>query len=92
LKPGGRIVLSHLNGGKFVTDDCKKNPMIAVRNIPNNVHINTMTTIRGLKVVDKALIFENVEFNTDLNGNNKDFYLVILEKKQNTRQEYSKKS
>ena len=87
LKPGGRIVLSHLNGGKCITDDCKKNPMLAVRNMPNNVNINTMTTIRGLKVIDKALIFENVEFNPEQDGNNEDFYLIILKKKQNTKQD-----
>ena len=80
LKPGGRIVLSHINVGKFVTDECKKNPMLAVRNMPNNININTMATILGLKVMDKALIFENVEFDPELDGNNEDFYLVILEK------------
>ena len=82
LKPGGRIVLSHINGGKFVTDECKKNPMLAVRNMPNNVNINTMATILGLKVIDKAQIFEGLEFDTGLDGNNDDFYLVILQKPQ----------
>jgi len=80
LNPGGRIILSHVNGGIFVADECKKNPSLAVRNMPNKVNLNTMAQLLGLTIADKQTLLAGHDFNPDLDGANDDFYLVILEK------------
>lgn len=45
LKPRGRIVIAHVNGAKFVRQECKKNPSVAARYMPNTLNIETMATL-----------------------------------------------
>ena len=79
LKPGGRIVIAHVNGAKFVKTECQKNPSLAVRNMPSKVNLETMATLVGLKVLDKKML-RLVEYEETLDGETDDFYLVALEK------------
>lgn len=79
LNPGGRIVLSHVNGGKFVQDECRQNPLVAVRGMPNNLNLATMAELAGLVILDKSSSL-GTELDPKLDGNNDDFYLVVLEK------------
>lgn len=80
LKPQGRIVLSHVNGGKFVKEECMSNPFVAVRNMPNNISLISMAEMMGYQVLDKVALLEGVEFDDSLDGNQDDFYLVALQK------------
>jgi 2-polyprenyl-3-methyl-5-hydroxy-6-metoxy-1,4-benzoquinol methylase len=80
LKPGGRIVLAHVNGAKFVRDECLKNPAVAVRNMPNNVNLSTMADMLGLRLVHKSELLETTDFDENLDGDIDVFYLVALEK------------
>lgn len=79
LKPGGRIVIAHINGAKFVKTECQKTPSVAVRNMPSTVNLETMATLAGLKVLDKKML-QLVEYDETLDGETEDFYLVALEK------------
>ena len=47
-------MLTHANGAKFVKDECKRNPAVAVRNMPNNLSLDTMAKLVGLKVLEVA--------------------------------------
>jgi SAM-dependent methyltransferase len=79
LKPCGRIVLSHVNGAKFVKDECKKNPSVAVRTMPNNRNLEVMAAVAGLKILEKSKL-QLVDYDESLDGGDEDFYLVVLEK------------
>lgn len=79
LKSGGRIILSHVNGAKFVKDECKKNAGVAVRTMPNRVNLEVMAAVAGLKVIEKSTL-QLVDYNQSLDGDDEDFYLVVLEK------------
>ena len=56
-----------------------QNPLVAVRTMPNSINLETMAAISGLNVLNKTLL--NLEnYNELIDGNNEDFYLVVLEK------------
>ena len=78
LRPGGRIVLTHVNGAKFVEDECKKNPAVAVRTMPNNLNLDTMAKLVGLNILEKSVFLG--EYDGSLDGDSDDFYLGALEK------------
>lgn len=79
LKPGGRIVLSHVNGAKFVKDECKRNPAVAVRTMPNKLNLDVMAAVAGLKILEKSML-HLVDYNERLDGDDEVFYLEVLEK------------
>jgi SAM-dependent methyltransferase len=79
LQPGGRIILSHVNGSDFVKDECKKNPGIAVRSMPNNISLDIMAHDLGLKILRKRDM-NLKDYNESLDGDDGKFYLVVLEK------------
>ena len=79
LQNGGHIVLSHVNGAEFVKDECKKNPGIAVRSMPNNVSLDIIAHDLRLKVIRKKEMGLE-DYDDTLDGDDGKFYLVVLEK------------
>jgi SAM-dependent methyltransferase len=79
LKHKGRIVLSHVNGAKFVKDECQKNPGVAIRNMPNNLNLETMAVQFGLRVLGKSSL-KLQQYDEGLDGSDDEFYLIVFEK------------
>jgi SAM-dependent methyltransferase len=84
LTAKGRLVLCHVNGAKFVQEECLTNPSVAVRTMPNVVSLQNMAELLGMKVLDKTQLLEHVEsFIYDIDGNADQFYLEALEMIEN---------
>jgi len=83
LAPGGRIVLSHVQGGNFVKDECRRNPSIAIRIMPNDrISLLMMADELGMRLVEKNELLRKVTtYDESVDGNDGQFYLVALEKK-----------
>lgn len=77
---GSRIVLSHVNGAKFVKDECRNSMGVAVRSMPSASSLETYGGLLGMKVVSKEELLEGRDFDKEKDGNDDDFYLVALEK------------
>jgi len=80
LLPGGRLVLSHVNGANFVKDECQKNPGIAVRSMPNNISLDIIAHDIGLTVIRKKDMEFFKRYDVSFDEDDGKFYLVVLEK------------
>ena len=80
-----RIVLSHVQGNKFVKDECRTSQGVAVRNMPNKVSLEDYAKILNMRVVYKDELLSSTTENNDnnydptLDGDDDQFYLVALE-------------
>lgn len=83
LMPGGRIVLTHVNGGKFVQTECRTNPTVAVSAMPTREFLDSVATELGCTVIDQRLLLEKATAvdPSDLNADS--FYLSVLENQIN---------
>jgi len=79
LRPGGRIIISHVNGAYFVKDECQKNPGVAVRTMPNKISLEMMADVMGMKVIRKDKM-GLTDLDPNFDGDDEKFYLVVLEK------------
>mmetsp|Transcript_8997 Transcript_8997/g.18438 ORF Transcript_8997/g.18438 Transcript_8997/m.18438 type:complete len:393 (+) Transcript_8997:131-1309(+) len=79
LAPGGRIVLSHVQGGRFVRDEVRRNPMAgACREMPDGAGLDEIAASLGLRVLlDKADAAGGDLRPEDANMD--DFYLAVLQ-------------
>lgn len=80
LCPGGRIILSHVQGGDFVKDECRKNPSIAVRNMPNKISLNMLADELGLRLLQREELLKECQYDPKLDGKGDKFYLCALQK------------
>mmetsp|Transcript_20412 Transcript_20412/g.38352 ORF Transcript_20412/g.38352 Transcript_20412/m.38352 type:complete len:141 (-) Transcript_20412:215-637(-) len=82
--PGSRIVLSHVEGAKFVKEECRTSMGAAAREMPNNVSLQDYAYELGMNVVNKEelLASDSIDYDEDLDGDDGQFYLVVLETKQ----------
>jgi SAM-dependent methyltransferase len=75
-----RIVLSHVQGAKFVRDECRTSQGVAVRNMPNRISLEDYAKLMGMRVVLKEELLQGIpEYDPTLDGKDDDFYLVALE-------------
>ena len=86
-----RIVLSHVQGAKFVKDECRTSQGVAVRNMPNKVSLEDYAKLMNMKVLYKEEILingmgssnndddNNNKYDPQLDGDDDQFYLVALE-------------
>ena len=80
-----RIVLSHVQGAKFVKDECRTSQGVAVRNMPNKVSLEDYAKLMNMKVLYKEEILidgidkSNNKYDPQLDGDDDQFYLVVLE-------------
>lgn len=82
LTPKGLLVLCHVNGAKFVQEECLSNPSVAVRTMPNQVSLQNMAELLEMRVLDKEKMVEQFEnFMHELDGHSDQFYLEVLELK-----------
>ncbi len=80
--PGSRIVMSHVNGAKFVREECQTSMGVAVRKMPNKVSLEDYAYNLNMKVVYKTELLASSEYDEDLDGDDDKFYLVALERKE----------
>lgn len=83
--PGSRIVLSHVNGAKFVREECQTSMGVAVRKMPNKVSLEDYAYYNlNMKVIYKTELLDtsNSDYDEDLDGDDDEFYLVVLERKE----------
>lgn len=75
-----RIVLSHVQGAKFVRDECRTSQGVAVRNMPNGISLEDYAKLMGMRVVLKDELLQDIpDYDPTLDGKEDDFYLVALE-------------
>jgi SAM-dependent methyltransferase len=80
-KRGSRIVLSHVNGAKFVKEECRTSMGVACRSMPNTVSLENYAGLLGMEAVYKGRLLEGLEYDEEVDGDDDDFYLVALERK-----------
>mmetsp|Transcript_12538 Transcript_12538/g.27679 ORF Transcript_12538/g.27679 Transcript_12538/m.27679 type:complete len:421 (-) Transcript_12538:280-1542(-) len=80
LAPGGSIVLSHVQGGRFVRDEVKRNPMAgACAVMPTEDELRIYADEMGFSVVGKEEIMGPDPVDVD-DVDLEDFYLIVLRK------------
>ena len=79
LKPGGRVIISHVQGANFVKQECRSNPNIAVSRLPEWPPLLALPNVRVMLTEQavQELLNESVHPNDADTGT---FYLVVLEK------------
>ena len=78
LKPDGKIVLSHVNGAKFVIHECRTNPSVAVKYMPSREMLHALAMNLGLDVFETQHVVPDLI--GDLDGDESTFYLKVLSK------------
>jgi SAM-dependent methyltransferase len=73
----GRIVVAHVNGARFVSNECRTNPTTAVQSMPSYARLKQWADDLGLVVLSKADLFPN-ETLAEHDGNGQSFYLYAL--------------
>ncbi|CAB9513339.1 Methyltransferase domain [Seminavis robusta] len=80
---GGRIVLSHVEGSKFVQHECRTNPSVAVRNMPTEAQLREWAAARwNAKYAVKVRTKEDLLLDQSIDEQdraNEDFYLMALD-------------
>jgi SAM-dependent methyltransferase len=73
----GRIVVAHVNGARFVSNECRTNPTTAVQSMPSRARLQQWADDLGLVVWSKEDLFPN-ETLAESDGNDQSFYLYAL--------------
>lgn len=85
------ILLAHVEGSKFVQQECRSNPKVAVRAMPNIASLQQYANLFNLNILSKQdLLVSSVAaaanddvlttiYDPQLDGNDEQFYLVGLE-------------
>jgi trans-aconitate methyltransferase len=91
LKNNGRIVLAHVEGSKFVQQECRSNPKVAVRTMPNSASLQQYANFFKLDILSKQNLLvssvsddsnndANTIYDQEVDGADEQFYLVALAK------------
>ena len=82
LKPakGSRIVLSHVEGARFVQEECRTSGGVAVRGMPNRSSLEGYANELSMRVVYKEELLVDTQYDEKLDGDDDKFYLVVLER------------